>query len=92
VKLKDPNALDVLGIRRVNFCPPHFANITVAKRYNLEQAICDWITESLNGRFFFGNSIILDDDNNVTPVYQIGFESSKELSFFMLACPHLKYN
>ena len=22
----------------------------------------------------------------------IGFEDSKELSYFMLACPHLKYN
>jgi|TARA_B100000035_G_scaffold311337_1_gene320728 hypothetical protein len=92
VKLKDPNPLDVLELRRVKFCPPHFANITVSKRYNMEQAICDWITESLSGRYFFGNSVILDDNNNITQVYQIGFESQKELSFFMLACPHLKYN
>ena len=92
MKLKDPNPLDILDKRRVGFCPPHFANVTVPRRYNLEQAICDWIADALSGRFFFGSAIVLDEHNNLSHVYQIGFESKKELSFFMLACPHLKYN
>ena len=92
MKLKDPNPLDVLDIRRVNFCPPHFATVSIPRRYNLDQAICDWIISNLSGRYFFGNSVHLDEGKNFVPQHYVGFESSKELSFFMLACQHLKYN
>lgn len=32
-----------------------------------------------------------DDISKVTKVIRIGFEDKKELSFFTLACPLLKY-
>ena len=92
MKLKDPNPLDVLGIRRVNFCPPHFATVMVPRRYNIDKAICSWIDDNLTGRYYFGQSIKLDQDNNLNQTNTVGFEQEKELSFFMLACPHLKYN
>lgn len=92
MKLKDPNPLTVLNMRRVSFCPPHFETVTLKKHYNMEQAICSWIESKLTGRYFFGNNVELDSDNNITVGYTIGFETAKELSYFTLACPYLKYN
>lgn len=86
------NPYDVLQIRRVDFCPPHFATANFARRYNLEEAIDMWIQQNLKGRFFIGQNVELDDNNSYKNVYTIGFEEQKELSYFMLACPHLKYN
>lgn len=91
MKLKDPNPLDIFKIRRVKICPPNFSTTNIPKRYNLESAICTWIETNLSGRYFFGPNIDLSDKNEITQVYTIGFETSKELSFFMLACPFLKY-
>lgn len=92
MKIKDPNPLDVLGLRRVTFCPPHFATVMVGRRYNIDRAICDWIEDNLTGRYYFGQSLKLDEENNLSQTNTVGFEQEKELSFFMLACPHLKYN
>lgn len=90
-KLKDPNPLDVLDMRRTGFCPPHFSTVNIPKRYNIEQVISEWIDHNLSGRYFLGNNVELDKENKITQVYTVGFESAKEMSFFMLACPHLKY-
>jgi len=92
LKLKDPNPLDILGLRRVSFCPPQFSTVNVTKRYNIEQALSEWIEHHLTGRYFIGNNVELNNENKVHTVYTVGFENSKEMSFFMLACPHLKYS
>jgi hypothetical protein len=93
VKIKDPNPLDVLDLRRVDYCPPHFSTANVVKRYNLENAICEWIEHHLKGRYYFGSNVELNKTNNtIEGNYTVGFENAKELSYFMLACPHLKYN
>lgn len=92
MKLKNPKPLDVLKIRQVNFCPQHFSTTQINRSYNLDRVICDWIVDNLSGRYYFGSTVKLDEDKNFTQMYQVGFESAKELSFFMLACPHLKYN
>lgn len=91
MKLKEPNPLDVLESRRVTFCPPHFETTNVQKSYNLEDAISEWIVDNLKGRYYIGNNIDLDKSNNIKTVYTIGFENPSEMSYFMLACPHLKY-
>ena len=83
--------LDVLKLRRVDFCPDHFTTTNTPRHYNLENAIVAWIETNLSGRFFFGLNIELKN-NTIEKVYTIGFEKASELSFFMLACPHLKYN
>jgi len=83
--------LDVLKLRRVDFCPEHFVTTELERSYNLENAMVTWIEENLSGRYFFGINVILKN-NNLSKVYTIGFEKASELSFFMLACPHLKYN
>ncbi len=92
MKLKEPNPLDILNIRKVKFCPPHFSTVDIQIKYNIDKAICDWIETNLSGRYFFGNTIGFDKSKNLTQTNLVGFEQAKELSFFMLACPHLKYN
>jgi len=71
--------------------PPHFEYISLPLRYNLEDALAKWITENLKGRYYIGKSVDLID-NSIETVVKIGFEDPKELSFFTLACPLLKYN
>lgn len=54
----------------------------------MESSIEKWIFENLKNRYYvarektrgFGQSNI-----------KVGFEDPKEASYFMLACPHLKY-
>jgi len=89
VKVK-VNPLDILGIRRVNFCPPTFETVDLEKTYNIEAVLSDWIEDNLSGRYFLGENVSLNNDT-ISNVTTVGFEESKEMSFFMLACPHLKY-
>lgn len=89
MKLKT-NPLDVLGIRRVNFCPSTFETIDLEKTYNIEAVLSDWIEDNLSGRYFLGENVSLKNES-ISSVTTVGFELTKEMSFFMLACPHLKY-
>lgn len=82
--------LDVLNLRRMDFCPPWFTDMVMPIHYNLEQAIIKWIEQNLKSRFYVNHVIGLVDGKS-TRVLKIAFEDPKELSFFTLACPHLKY-
>lgn len=88
------NPLNVLEIRRVGFCPPYFESVTLAPGYNLAKAIDEWIYDNLSGRYFIGNALEICQDNNkpFTQRIKIGFENPSELSYFVLACPILKYS
>jgi len=90
-KIKDPNPLNVLEVRRIKNAPLHFEYLTIPLTYNIEQSIIKWIMQNLNGRFYVGTSVDIDKANKITYVLKIGFEESKEASYFILACPILKY-
>ena len=90
VKTLEPNPLNVFDIRRVDFCPPYFESINIPMTYNLQESIERWIESHLKGRFFVGKDTTLVD-NKIETTLKISFEESKEMSYFMLACPHLKY-
>jgi len=90
--IKEPNPLNFFGVRQVRIPPPHFEILTIGRQlYNLEGTIIKWITEHLKGRFYVGHSTILDESNQFQKVIKVGFEDPKELSYFSLACPYLKY-
>lgn len=91
-KLQDPNPLNFFEVRQVKILPPHFEHINVVMRlYNLEETIVKWIADNLKGRFYVGQTTTLDSQKQYQKVIQVGFEEPKELSYFSLACPHLKY-
>jgi hypothetical protein len=81
----------VFEARRVDFPPSHFEYAEITLRFNLKEALERWIENNLKGRYYLGRSVSLKDDNKLDYTIKVGFEESKELSFFMLACPHLKY-
>lgn len=85
-----PNPLNYFDIRQVEFAPPHFRYTTLSV-YNpqLFRKINSWIKNNLNNRYYIGQDIGLDHNNTIIYTTKIGFELEKELSFFMIACPHL---
>ena len=91
-KIKTPNPLNFYDARRVQVLPPHFESIDIDMRiYNMEQTFVKWITDNLKGRFYIGNVVALAADNQYYNGFKVGFENPKELSYFTLACPYLKY-
>ena len=91
-KIKEPNPLNFYDARQLKVLPPHFESIVIDMRiYNLEKTIVKWIRQNLKGRFFIGNVVSLSSDNQYHSGIKVGFEEPKELSYFTLACPYLKY-
>jgi len=89
-KFKEPNPLNLFGIRQLKVPSPHCDYIKIPLRYNLERSIQKWIDDNLKGRYYIGTTVAITDSSTET-VCKIGFEDTKELSYFTLACPLLKY-
>lgn len=90
--IKDPNPLNFYGVRQVDVSPPHFESMVINQQiYNLEQTIIKWIYDNLKGRFYVSNVTTLDNNNQFQRSIKVSFEIAKELSYFTLACPYLKY-
>lgn len=90
--LKDPNPLNINYKRRVDFLPSFFEVTYLKQRYNLQDSISKWIDLNLKGRYFVGVKQVVADSGTTENRIVVGFEREKELSYFMLACPHLKYD
>ena len=90
-KLKEPNPLNFFKIRQVKYPPEHFDYLHLPMKYNLVESIAKWIYENQKGKFFVGKSLEIDSNNQVNVMLKVGFENHKELSYFTLACPHLRY-
>ena len=91
IKNKKANPLNFFQIRRLEVPPGHFEYSSIPLKYNLEDSLSKWIEENLKGRYYVGKDLGIDKDNSLSIVIKIGFEEPKELSYFNLACPHLKY-
>ena len=89
------NPLNVFGMRRTKFCPPHFESATVELTYNMSRALESWIEEHTAGRYYIGSKIdpTFKGFSTTRVKYStiVAFENSKDLSYFLLACPYLKY-
>ena len=90
--IDEPNSLNCLGIRELDFCPTDWQSIRLSSSAWRTSVLVDdirqWIYNNLSGRF----SIIQDLDmveNKVTTVFKIGFEIPEEITMFNLACSHL---
>ena len=91
--LKDkPNALNFFGIRKVKVPPKHFDYIILPQKYNLESSLNNWIISNLKGRYYIDTTLGIGAESGLDTKIKVGFEDAKELSYFTLACPLLKYN
>jgi hypothetical protein len=91
IKFKEPNPYNLFEIRRLKVPSPHCDYINIPLRYNLERSIKKWIVDNLKGRYYIGTSVTYRPEGGTETVCKIGFEEPKELSYFTLACPLLKY-
>jgi hypothetical protein len=88
----EPNTLNVLGIREIDFCPKSWTKIRFnSSNWNVQRDIelyRQWIYNNLSGRFCIVTDVELVD-NKMETVYNIGFEEGSELTMFSLGCSHL---
>lgn len=88
----DINPLSILGIRSLDFIPDNFAKFKIGEHYLIhsKKELESWITHNLNGRFAICSLPEIDSDDRLKVNTFVGFESHKELTLFMLACPLLR--
>lgn len=90
IKNGKPNPLNFFDLRKVDFPAFHFHYTNLTKNSpNYIRQIDQWIYNNLNSRYYVGQALELDHDNNIVYVTKVGFEQEKELSFFRIACPLL---
>lgn len=83
LKHNEVNPLTVFGLRRMEFCPPHFVPVQFDLRVP-EKVITDWIWEHLSGRFYCGDYYTETQGGNISGQKVIAFEESGEASYFAL--------
>lgn len=88
LKAGKPNPLNYYKLRRVEFACPHF-KYTIIDKFSpaLTKELDRWIKHNLNGRYYIGQDLALDQNNTIIYTTRLGFEVEKELSFFMIAAP-----
>ena len=69
---------------------PHFAKTRIADSEFFD-GVEDWVKLKLKGRYAVFKSPYFDSaSNTLKSALHIGFEDPQELTYFMLACPHLR--
>lgn len=87
----DLNPIDVLKQRKLKTLPPHFSKIKITD-YEIFEGVEDWVKIKLIGRYCVVKYPSIDQSGNLKSTTFLGFENQKELTYFMLACPHLRRN
>lgn len=88
----DLNPLDVLGSRKMDRIPLHFSKTKLLEQDLFNSGLENWVKNTLKGRYGIKKMPTINKDGNLTSSTFIGFEDEKELTYFMLACPHLRRN
>ncbi len=84
------NPLDVLGLRKLNFIPEHFATLELETGYLDIKKIDQWINYHLNSRYAIEHTITLDKTTKkVTQITVIGLEDPKEITMLSIGCQFL---
>lgn len=85
------NPLNVLNARRVDFCPPYFVSVNIDPSFNVVKALDEWIYNNCSKRYYIGNTVEATDAG-IKQKIKVAFEKTGELTYFMLACPYMKYS
>lgn len=81
IKHGEPNPLNVFMMRRFDHCAPHLERVYIDSSLP-EKRILDWILENLEGRFYLGDHISKDHNNNWEMRKCVAFEIHSEASYF----------
>jgi len=85
------NPIDVLKQRKVTTISTQFKRVKISE-IDLFEGLEEWVRLKLKGRYYIAKQPSIDSSGNLKSNTYIGFEESKELTYFMLACPHLRRN
>jgi hypothetical protein len=91
LKYGEVNPLSVFGLRQIEYCPPHFIQVTFDLRTNIKN-ISDWIHENLSGRFYVGDVFLPNPESpgsGLTMQKVAAFERHEEASYFGLFLPNI---
>lgn len=88
----DLNPLEVLQKRSLSFIPPHFAKVKVTQNELGFGGLESWVKTRLKGRYAIRDMPSIDKEGHLKTATFVAFEDQKELTYFMLACPHLRRN
>jgi hypothetical protein len=83
LQYREVNPLNVHGLRRVEHLPPHFCEVSFDLKTQ-ESNISDWIFTNLEGRFYFGDKVVIDSNGKRTMFKVVAFERHSEASYFGL--------
>jgi hypothetical protein len=84
LKYGEINPLNVFGLRRLEFNPPHFSCVRIESLYVDPKTITDWIFENLTGRFCFIDEHDETPSGSQTSFKCACFENPGEASMFAL--------
>lgn len=87
----DLNPIDVLKQRKISYIPPHFSKMKISE-YEIFEGLEEWVKLKLKGRYYLTKEPGIEKTGSLRSTFVIGFENQKELTYFMLACPHLRRN
>lgn len=85
------NPIEVLKQRKISTIPPHFKKMQISET-EIFNGLEEWVKTKLKGRYCIAKQPSIDSAGNLRSNFFIGFEDSKELTYFMLACPILRRN
>ena len=85
------NPLGVLKLRRLKFIPAHFKTIKVDENVDII-FLTYWINYNLNSRYGIKKSVVVDQNNKMKDVIEVGLEDPREITMLLLGCPHLHKN
>jgi hypothetical protein len=88
----DLNPLEVLHKRSLTHIPPHFVKTKVNTNELGFGSLEQWVRTRLKGRYAISQMPSIDNEGHLKTATFVAFEDQKELTYFMLACPHLRRN
>lgn len=88
IKYGEPNPLNILGMRRMDYCSPHLEKVFFDPKVH-DKILIDWIYENLEGRFYFNDELVEVANGGVTAQKCAAFEIHSEASFFCFALDKL---
>lgn len=87
----DLNPLNILNQRKVSTLPPHFAKVKVNDDVGIaNNDLENWINNKLKNRYCIVKQPSTNNNGHLKLSTFVGFEDQKELTYFMLACPHFR--
>jgi hypothetical protein len=86
----DLNPLDALKQRKMKFLPVHFVKTKLSEIHMFDDEVEQWVRSKLKGRYFISKVPSLDQNGKLKSIPILGLEDQKEMTYFMLACPHIR--